>query len=154
MLEAKGEFSADRRNVAAARRFVTATLASWEAAAFDWVAVIAVSELTTNAVLHARTSFTVSLRLDEDLLRIAVTDRSVLPPQQRSHGPEATSGRGMNLLNDLSAAQGVEWTAVGKTVWCQLRADDDDSADAGPSQRHDTTAEVALLAASQDAATV
>jgi anti-sigma regulatory factor (Ser/Thr protein kinase) len=118
-------FSAEPRNVSAARRFVTDTLTAWDAAAFEWAAVTAASELTTNALLHAGTGFTVSLRLDDDLLRLAVTDHSVRLPHQRSHDAHATTGRGMHVVRALSSAHGVESTAAGKTVWCDVRADGD-----------------------------
>ena len=117
-------FSAEPHNISAARRFVTDTLAAWDAGSFEWAAVTAVSELTTNALLHARTGFTVSLRLDDDLLRLAVTDQSLRMPQQRVYGAKATTGRGMNLVYALSAAHGVESTSAGKTVWCEVRAND------------------------------
>lgn len=125
-------FSAEPCNISAARRFVTDTLAAWDAASFEWAAVTAASELTTNALLHARTGFTVSLRLDDDLLRLAVTDHSVRLPQQRGNGSQATTGRGLNLVYALSAAYGVDATAAGKTVWCDMRAEGEPGATAVP----------------------
>jgi anti-sigma regulatory factor (Ser/Thr protein kinase) len=116
-------FSAEPRNVSAARRFVTDTLAEWDAPAFEWAAVTAASELTTNALLHAGTGFTVSLHLADDLLRLAVTDLSVGWPAQRGHSAQTTTGRGMNVVRALSFAQGVESTPAGKTVWCDMRPD-------------------------------
>lgn len=116
-------FAAEPRNISAARRFVAATLAEWDASAFEWAAITAASELTTNAVLHARTAFTLSLQLDDDLLRLAVTDDSFRVPRPRSYGVQATTGRGMSLVRALSAAVGVETTAAGKTVWCDVLAD-------------------------------
>jgi anti-sigma regulatory factor (Ser/Thr protein kinase) len=115
-------FTAEPANVSAARRFVADTLAAWDADAFEWAAITATSELTTNAVLHARTGFTLSLRLADDLLRLAVTDQSVRLPRQRDHGARATTGRGLDLVYALSAAYGVEPTGAGKTVWCEVRA--------------------------------
>lgn len=122
MPDTEATFGADHRNVSAARAFVKRTLAEWDATAFEWAAVTLVSELATNAVLHARTSFTVVLRLTDDLLRISVSDESVRLPQQRNYGTDATTGRGLHLLHDLSSSDGVEVTAGGKTVWCELRA--------------------------------
>jgi anti-sigma regulatory factor (Ser/Thr protein kinase) len=116
-------FSAAARNVSAARRFVADTLAAWNADAFEWAALTAVSELTTNAVLHARTGFTLSLHLDDDLLRLAVTDQSVKLPRPRSSSDQASTGRGLNVVYALAAAHGVESTSAGKTVWCVVRAD-------------------------------
>jgi anti-sigma regulatory factor (Ser/Thr protein kinase) len=115
-------FSAERHNVSAARRFVADTLAAWDADAFEWAATTAVSELTTNAVLHARTGFTLSLRLDDDLLRLEVTDQSFQLPRMRSYGDQASTGRGMNVVYALAAAHGVVSTPAGKTVWCEVRA--------------------------------
>lgn len=116
-------FTAEPCNISAARRFVADTLAKWDAAAFEWAAITAASELTTNALLHARTAFTLSLRLDDDLLRLAVTDDSSRLPRPRSYGAEASTGRGMSLVRALSAAVGVETTAAGKTVWCDVLAE-------------------------------
>jgi anti-sigma regulatory factor (Ser/Thr protein kinase) len=116
-------FSAEPRNISAARRFVTDTLAAWDAADFEWAAVTAASELTTNALLHAGTGFTLSLRLDNGQLRVAVTDQSIRFPKQRGFGSQATTGRGMDVVTALSAAHGVESTPTGKTVWCDVRAD-------------------------------
>lgn len=114
-------FSAEPCNISAARRFVTDTLAAWDAESFEWAAVAATSELATNALLHAGTGFTVSLRLQDDLLRLAVTDQSVRLPRQRGNGTHATTGRGLNLVYALSAAYGVDATPAGKTVWCDMR---------------------------------
>ena len=116
-------FSAEPRNISAARRFVTDTLAEWDAAAFEWAAVTAASELTTNALLHAGTGFTLSLRLHNNRLRLAVTDQSLRLPRQRGYGGQASTGRGMKLVYALSSAHGVESTAVGKTIWCDVRPD-------------------------------
>ena len=128
MPRVEATFSAEPCNISAARRFVTDTLAAWNAAAFEWAAVMAASELATNALLHAGTRFTVSLRLDDDLLRLAVTDQSGRLPQQRVNGSQATTGRGLNLVYALSAAHGVEATAAGKTIWCDMRAGDESGA--------------------------
>jgi anti-sigma regulatory factor (Ser/Thr protein kinase) len=125
-------FTAQPCNIAAARRFVTDTLAAWDAASFEWAAVIAASELATNALLHAGTRFTVSLRLDDDLLRLAVTDHSLRLPRQRGNGSEAATGRGLNLVYALSAAHGVDATAAGKTIWCDMRAEDESGATTVP----------------------
>ncbi|MGZ4596530.1 MAG: ATP-binding protein [Actinomycetes bacterium] len=146
MSEAEATFTAKHTDVAAARRFVTNVLTGWNAAVFDWSAVTLVSELATNAVLHARTGFTVTLRLTGDVLRLAVSDQSNRLPQQRHYGLDATTGRGMHLLRDLAASNGVDVTALGKTVWCELRAS------AGSGAGEDGAALTVFLAASADAA--
>ncbi len=117
------EFSDEHRSVAAARRFVSAVLTEWDAEGFDWVATTVVSEMATNAVLHARTPYSVSLHLSDELLRIAVSDASPRMPQRRAYGPDATTGRGLSLIRALAEADGVDATGTTKTVWCQLRAD-------------------------------
>lgn len=116
-------FPGDNHSVPVARRFVADTLRAWGASRFEWAATTLASELTTNAILHARTDFTVALQLDGDRLRLEVTDGSARLPQQRHYGLNATTGRGLALLHRLSGDDGVELTGMGKTVWCELRAD-------------------------------
>jgi hypothetical protein len=127
---------ADTRSAELARRFVTDTLAAWGADGFVWDATTVVSELATNAVLHARTEFTVTLSLVGEALRVEVADSSPRLPMARAYGARATTGRGMAVLGALSRAHGVEVVADGKTVWCELAptGPDDQEAPAIPDQ--------------------
>lgn len=121
MPDAEATFTADDRQVSAARRFVVQALQEWGAERFEWAATALVSEMATNAVLHARTGFTVSLRLVDDVLRISVADMSSRLPQQRAYGLDAATGRGLVLMDDLSDAHGVDAAPGGKSVWCELK---------------------------------
>jgi anti-sigma regulatory factor (Ser/Thr protein kinase) len=80
-----------------------------------------VSELASNAVRHARTAFSVTIRCDRSGVEIAVHDASPAQPIVRSPGPEALSGRGLRLIAEIAEAWGIEWTPAGKTVWAHLR---------------------------------
>lgn len=80
-----------------------------------------VTELATNAVLHARTDFTVSITIDRSQLRVSVTDGSPAQARLRRHGdPDATTGRGLHMVAGLSTAWGVSPDGAGKTTWCDL----------------------------------
>lgn len=90
------------------------------------VAALLVSELATNAVLHARTTFVVEVRTGPDAVRIAVSDTSPVQPRRRSHGVQAGTGRGLGLVALLSSRSGCERLDDGpyrKTVWCELPVD-------------------------------
>ena len=111
-----------------ARAFVADTLTAWAVQA-DGVeaAKLVVSELVTNAVLHAPESPTISvgLGLTDDLVRVLVTDRGLGEPQRR--GPPdpgtAETGRGAWLVDAFTERWGTETHGRdGKTVWCELRA--------------------------------
>jgi hypothetical protein len=105
-----------------ARRHVTSVL---EAAArpelVDTVR-LAVTELATNAALHARTDVTVTVRfLADERLRLEVGDGSTVLPQEHADRPTSTVGRGLHLLDSLGR-WGVEpvvkgGRTVGKVVW-------------------------------------
>lgn len=111
-------------NVSVARRFVRATLAGWGADRYAWAAEAIVSELATNAVIHARTAFRVSLHINDDALTIEVGDSSPLPPVRRRFEATATTGRGMRLVDDLSTRWFVTPAPGGKVITCVLaRAD-------------------------------
>ena len=124
-------------------------LTGWGAEVYLWAALTVVSELATNAVLHARTPFTVALELGADSLRVEVSDRSLRRPQPRAYGEDATTGRGLALLEALAGATGVEVTDGGKTGWCELTAQTAgrswrvDSVD--PAESHDGAAPTAVL---------
>lgn len=104
-----------------ARRFVRSTLKSWAVAEGD--SVLLVSELATNAVLHARTSYTVAITtLGPGAARVAVSDDDPTPPTADLNGSDyATGGRGLMLLRGLARRWGCDTGGgCGKTVWFEV----------------------------------
>jgi serine phosphatase RsbU (regulator of sigma subunit)/anti-sigma regulatory factor (Ser/Thr protein kinase) len=82
---------------------------------------VCVSELVTNAVVHAKSSVDVTLQLEGDRLLVLVADSAFEGATEIRHGdPEAAGGRGLVLVDALSDAWGVESTAQGTTVWCEV----------------------------------
>jgi serine phosphatase RsbU (regulator of sigma subunit)/anti-sigma regulatory factor (Ser/Thr protein kinase) len=100
-----------------ARAFVTQYLRTWELEGLIDAAVLLTSELVSNAVLHTQTASMVALRRSADEVRVSVSDGSRVGPQRRRHSQEATTGRGLQLLEDLADEWGWEETPFGKTVW-------------------------------------
>lgn len=112
---------AEPGSVPRARRYVEQVLTRWGLDDLVWTATLLVSELTTNACLHARTPLTVSLARTEDgAVRMGVDDGSAAAPQMRHYAEQSTTGRGMRLVASLSARWGVEQRSGGKSVWVEL----------------------------------
>jgi anti-sigma regulatory factor (Ser/Thr protein kinase) len=109
-------------SVPTARRFVESSLASWGMADLGWSAAMCISELAGNCALHARTEFRVRVQLEDDVVRLEVSDGSPRVPAQRAYGTDATTGRGLRLIEEYASSWGVEMTATGKTVWVVLKA--------------------------------
>ena len=120
MLHAGRTFSADMSSPARVRRFVRRALMHELPADRLQTAVLLASELATNAILHARTDFDLRLCLTGRLLRVAVSDGSSRPPAPVMVDSDATSGRGLRLLDLLSTRWGTETTDAGKSVWFEL----------------------------------
>lgn len=120
MAHAEVTLAGSTASVGAARRFLAATLERWAAEDVAWTAGQALSELATNAVIHAGTPFTVDLAIGDDALRLAVRDGSRRAPRQRHYGLSATTGRGLALVASLAEDWGVEPLPDGKVVWCRL----------------------------------
>jgi anti-sigma regulatory factor (Ser/Thr protein kinase) len=112
-------------SVPAARRFVMKALQDMDAADVCNDVVALVSEVATNAVIHARTPFTIVVRREDDTVRVRVHDRSSVLPRRRAYGLDATTGRGLRLVDTLSSAWGVEAEGHGKVVWFDLACNDD-----------------------------
>ena len=116
-------FSGGLSSVREARRFLSSMLEEWGAEDYDFAAPQVLSELATNAALHARSSFTVELHLDEACLQLEVTDSSPRLPRVRSYSADATTGRGMGLVAALSSSWGTTTNGTGKTVWARVVPD-------------------------------
>lgn len=126
---------------AAARRFVRAALADWvelsvpaAAGITDRLAddaVLLVSELVTNAVVHAGTAVELLCRLDEaglgescDTLVIEVSDHHparAVRSEPTPHPPGTPEyGRGLQLVATLSDSWGITYRTSTKAVWARL----------------------------------
>ena len=106
-------------SVTEARRTVAEVMAGWHRPELADAATLLVSELASNAVLHARTEFRVVTTLNH-CVRLEVHDRSRTRPVVRRSGDGlAGTGRGLQLVERLSDAWGVELDQ-GKVVWCRI----------------------------------
>jgi PAS domain S-box-containing protein len=83
-------------------------------------AVLLVSEIVTNALIHAGSSMRVQGRVGELGLRVEVSDTSPHHPALRDYADTASTGRGLTLLVELVDKWGVSPAEVGKTVWFEL----------------------------------
>ena len=118
--------SEDRRfphtpaSVAEARHFVLGALSDVPAEGREVIAVM-VSELATNALRHADTSFSVRVDQTSGSVRVEVSDGGDGRPAVQSPEPSEPSGRGLRIVESLSDAWGVTAASgPGKTVWFTL----------------------------------
>ncbi len=104
------------------RRQVERVLHLWHLEALAWRVELVVTELATNAVRHARTLFTVAMTWDGRRLRIEVSDAQPVPPRPADEppSPDATGGRGLLLVEQLTDRWGYDPHERGKTIWCDL----------------------------------
>lgn len=106
-----------------ARSFVRDTLADAGLDAVSDDATLVVSELVTNALLHARPPVVVRVTARVDGARVEVEDASPSLPVRPLAKPDAMTGRGLRFVATLATAWGVEPTEGGKLVWCDLSAE-------------------------------
>ena len=86
-------------------------------------ACLLVSELTGNAVLHARSEARIAVSLDGRRLRVEVADNSPDLPHLQQASEDATSGRGVRILDQLATRWGADRRTEpppGKVVWFEL----------------------------------
>lgn len=140
---------------AQARGFVGDTLNRWELASLAADVQLAVTELVTNALLHARTPIVATLCVANGMAEIAVTDYDPRVPRLLPHrdnlladldalaasalddpdprhaglhyGPSGSvaAGRGLIILDAISSAWGVTEHPHHKDVWARLPVDED-----------------------------
>ncbi|MDX6348197.1 MAG: hypothetical protein QOF84_2987 [Streptomyces sp.] len=112
------------RQIREARHEIRAVLHDWQVADHVDVAMLLVSELLTNVLLHTDENALLTARLlgmpGGRRLRIDVHDRNDNMPHRRSPGEMASSGRGLLLTETLADAWGVEPRGDGKAIWFEL----------------------------------
>ncbi|MCU1538540.1 MAG: regulatory protein [Humibacillus sp.] len=109
-----------RESVPAARHFVVEVLRAWGDDGIVPDAAIVASELATNALLHAGSPFRIVLDRRADRVRIGVEDGARELPSLRAGGSEQLDGRGVALIEALSARWGSTPVLTGKVVWAEV----------------------------------
>jgi anti-sigma regulatory factor (Ser/Thr protein kinase) len=114
--------------VARAREATRRQLAAWDLRALELDVTLLVSELVTNAVVHAHGAVQLTLAVADGVLEAGVTDASTehaMPrtgrdPRGRAAGRAedwAEGGRGLHMLDALAEDWGVATAEKGKQVW-------------------------------------
>lgn len=109
-------------SVGLARDFVRGSLSSFGEKVTLAAATI-VSELATNAVQHARSSFRVRIETRSAEVRIEVSDTSLGRPVSRRPSAADPTGRGLRVVEALAEQWGVQTSEQGKTIWFSLGLD-------------------------------
>ena len=82
--------------------------------------LLCLSEVVTNAVLHARTPLRVRVSEIGDVVRVEVADGSRVRPVRRTFAEISPTGRGLHLLDRLATRWGIDMNRHGKTVWFEV----------------------------------
>jgi anti-sigma regulatory factor (Ser/Thr protein kinase) len=113
--------------IADARQELRLILHDWSVPEHVDAAVLLVSELLANVLVHTDEEAVVVAWLAGDAgdadgrrLRVEVSDRSDEPPHRRTPGEMASSGRGLMLLELLADRWGVQPRGEGKCIWFEM----------------------------------
>ncbi len=101
-----------------ARSMITEPMKRWGLEDLLATTELLVSELVTNAVRYSRGDVTLRL-VNEKALVCEVLDNSAALPRLRQTNGEDESGRGLQVVRQLSKRWGARRTPTGKVVWCE-----------------------------------
>ena len=110
-------FPHEAQSVPAARRFATSVLRGASTEILEAVELM-VSELATNCIRHTNSGFDLTIIRSGPEIRVEATDHAGGTPTMRSPKPTDPSGRGLKIIDMLSAGWVVQSeSGTGKTVW-------------------------------------
>jgi anti-sigma regulatory factor (Ser/Thr protein kinase) len=129
---------AEPERIADARQQLRELLHDWASADQLDSAVLLVSEMVTNVLVHTDADALLVAEVTGEpakrRMRVEVTDGSDDLPHRRHPGELASSGRGLVLVEMLADAWGVDPRGEGKSIWFEFsEAPDTDSGEPGPS---------------------
>jgi anti-sigma regulatory factor (Ser/Thr protein kinase) len=118
---ARRRFEPTEESVGEGRRFVGETISDLPAELQDAVSLM-VSELATNALVHASSGFDISVDRSEAAVVISITDRGAGTPAVQSPASSEPHGRGLRIVEALADSWGITPSSpkAGKTVWFQM----------------------------------
>ena len=112
----RADLPATAASAGLARQFAREVLGSEGDDVLDTVQLL-VSELVTNAVVHARSAPTVAIHLFDDHVHVEVLDDRSDEARREDADADAESGRGVALVDALSERWGSLTVESGKIVW-------------------------------------
>ncbi|WP_329300721.1 SpoIIE family protein phosphatase [Streptomyces sp. NBC_00659] len=129
---------AEPERIADARQQLRELLHDWASADQLDSAVLLVSEMVTNVLVHTDVDALLVAEVTGEpgkrRIRAEVTDGSDALPHRRHPGELASSGRGLVLVEMLADAWGVDPRGQGKSIWFEFsEAADTDSGESGAS---------------------
>ncbi|HVU61208.1 MAG TPA: ATP-binding protein [Mycobacteriales bacterium] len=112
-----------------ARRHVVDALRAWGVADLAEDAALCATELATNAILHSRGTFTISIRRSLSGARVDVQDDRperlpVVVPDSFEPLDTGITGRGLILVAAIARRWGYFTTDVAKTIWFEVSSDE------------------------------
>ncbi|MFJ4985556.1 SpoIIE family protein phosphatase [Streptomyces sp. NPDC088732] len=116
----------DLRTVSTARKFARNSLRTWQLNEISDDLEITVSEIVTNALIHAGSDVDMRLYRYPDRVRLEVRDSDSAPPIPSSFSmseegrSKAENGRGMVIVENISGSWGSSPNGRGKTVWIEF----------------------------------
>lgn len=121
LAEVRVTLTAEGGSCARARQVVRDAASSWglsEDLADD--AQLVVTELVSNGIDHGEGLITLTVSRKTSGMLVEVHDESRKQPQVRPVDPSSARGRGMQLVQALSARWGTAPDRHGKVVWAEL----------------------------------
>jgi anti-sigma regulatory factor (Ser/Thr protein kinase) len=113
-------FEPTEESVGEARRFVSEIIFDLPSELRDAVRLM-VSELSTNALVHASSGFEVAVERSDAAVTIAISDQGDGTPRVQSPSPNEPHGRGLRIVDTLSNDWGITSSSeTGKTVWFRM----------------------------------
>jgi two-component sensor histidine kinase len=89
-------------------------------------AVLMVSELVTNAVLHGRQPIVLTVERVRTGVQVSVADDHPDGPVLRPPSCTAVAGRGLQVIDALASSWGVRRRPIGKSIWIRIADDEAD----------------------------
>jgi anti-sigma regulatory factor (Ser/Thr protein kinase) len=108
-------------SAATARQFVAGQLAGWDDDAIGDARLL-VTELVTNAVVHAATEVEVAVQRHDRRARVEVFDSSPATAAPKSSRRDEPTGRGLVIVAGLSSDWGVRHLEDSKVVWFEVES--------------------------------
>jgi anti-sigma regulatory factor (Ser/Thr protein kinase) len=116
--EVRRHFDSSPAAVREARQFLGATVGDRVGDEVAEALALTLSELATNAVVHAGTEFDVVIAIDGQV-RIEVEDGTTDLPVSRPAPGMSVGGRGLHIVEQLCDRWGVHIVRDRKCVWCE-----------------------------------